>query len=390
MDNNKGLIISVGAGYPQTPFIKRLKEGGYKVAAFGMGRNDKTAIELCDYFKVIDTSDASSAIEWLESIGEKPIGAGSFAGGVAIETLQKIERHFNLPTQIQEFLTVGMNKHTQQRLYNNLELSNIRTFYISELKKHTSDLSVDKDYILKPVIGRGSAGVFKFSGGDLKAQLETNQFNDEDLVQECINGEEYRLMVIIQKGECQLLAQVKRESLDKTFLLGRLTIVETHQKKLEKYINHLIKATKIVNAIIKLDVIINDECINMIEMDIGVGGGLYFKKFVEHAYGIDIIDEYINLITNKDLSFKELISVKDIKMDYIYNYSKKPIEYNLEKISNALYEKIGHHQIVENLLNSGNSGQFETNADFIFTIIHNAQGVSTIELNQFVNNFFIN
>src|SRR5690554_3299373 len=360
---SKGLIVSVGAGYPQTPFIKRLKEKGFSVAAFGVGRNDPEAIKICDYFQEISTSDYQSAISWIESLPEKIIGAGSFAGGVAIDTLQKIERYFNLPTQTPEFLSVGMDKHQQQKLYTSLNLSQIETFKISELLSDSSKIKLESNYILKPVIGRGSSGVHKLNGKELLHWLETKDLNDNDLVQEFITGVEYRLMVIIQDSRLKLLAQVKRDSLENTFLLGRLTIVNSHKDQLKTYMNGMIESTGIKNAIIKLDEIINADSINMIEMDIGVGGGLYYKKFIESAYDIDIVDEYINLITNKRLSSEEDINLNEnILMDYIYNYHHKPISYDNDDIRYVLEKEVGSHKMVENLLNPAANGKFETNA----------------------------
>lgn len=388
MMSKNGIVISVGAGFPQTPFIKKLKDEGYEVAGFGMGRNDPEAIALCDYFEEISTADAHSSIQWIESLNKKVIGAGSFAGGVAIDTLQKIERHFDLPTQTPEFLSVGMDKHKQQKLYNKLGLSNIATFHISELKERSELLVDENKYILKPVIGRGSSGVYKLTGLELKDWLINKELGDEDLVQEFLVGDEYRLMAIIQNSKLRLLAQVKRDSLQDTFLLGRLTIMDSHKESLIKYMDHLISETKIVNAIIKFDVIINDDVINMIEMDIGVGGGLYYKKFIEEAYGLNIVEEYINLITNKPLSFENPNSKPNIRMDYIYNYKCKPIKYNKELIEKHLIQKVGEFKLVKNLLSPELSGRFETNADFIFTIIHQSDKFTTIELNQEINNFF--
>ncbi len=383
---SKGLIISVGAGFPQTPFIKKLKDKGYNVAAFGMGRNDPKAIEMCDYFAEISTADAEAAIKWLQTLPENVVGAGSFAGGVAIDTLQKIERHFDLPTQTPEFLSVGMDKIEQQKLYASLNLSQIGTFKISELLNNPNIIKSDAYYILKPVIGRGSSGVYKLLGSDLVNWLNTKDLNDNDLVQEFLQGVEYRLMVIIQDSKLKLLAQVKRDSLVNTFLLGRLTIVNSHKKQLSEYMNAMIARTGIKNAIIKLDVIIDQDTINMIEMDIGVGGGLYYKKFIETAYKFDIVEEYINLITNKKLSINNDIEPKkDIVMDYIYNYHQKPISYSIQEIKEVLNIEVGSNSVVENLLHPAQTGSFKTNADFIFTVIHNSPEISTIKLNDKIN-----
>jgi len=126
----------------------------------------------------------------------------------------------------------------------------------------------------------------------------------------------------------------------------------------------------------------------MIEMGVGVRGGLYYKKFIEEAYRLNIVEEYNNLITNKPLSIENPNSKPNIRMDYIYNYKCKPIKYNKELIEKHLIQKVGEFKLVKNLLSPELSGRFETNADFIFTIIHQSDKFTTIELNQEINNFF--
>ena len=58
----KKVVISVGMGPQQLAFIKRLKENGYTVVAFGKGKNSAEAIHLCDYSAELDTHDPEAAI----------------------------------------------------------------------------------------------------------------------------------------------------------------------------------------------------------------------------------------------------------------------------------------------------------------------------------------
>lgn len=389
MKNNENkLVVSVGAGYPQAPFIKALKKRGFKVAAFGKGRNDELAIKHCDYFKEIDTTDAGSVFKWIASLEEPVFACGSYAGGVAIDTLQELDRGFNTATQIPEKLSVGMDKVSQQNLYRSLDLSDIETLTVSTIKKTPELIKPDQEYILKPIIGRGSAGVHHLTGSEILDWVGSSKASNDDLVQEFISGEEYRLMAIVQNGQLKFLAQIKRDSLKNTFLLGRLSIVTSAENRLANYMNKLIQQTKISNSIIKLDVLVSDSEVNMIEMDIGVGGGIYFKDFIEHAYQYDIEENYIRLITGQELEPLSKEPLKNIKMDYIFNYQGETIEYNLDEIQLWLNDNVGKHKIVKNLLGNGEQGKFSSNAHFIFTVIHQNECISTIELNEQINNRF--
>jgi hypothetical protein len=167
-----------------------------------------------------------------------------------------------------------------------------------------------------------------------------------------------------------------------------LSVDYSKQNQLIHYFNTFIKNANIKNPIIKADILLEGDEINMIEMDIGVGGGLYYKKFIQHAYNFDITEQYINLITNNKVFIQENDTENTLVMDYIYNYKNKPIEFNTNEISIGIEPLIGENIIIKNLLNPGLKSSFETNADFILTIIHKKKEVSTLELNNFVNERF--
>lgn len=66
-----------------------------------------------------------------------------------------------------------------------------------------------------------------------------------------------------------------------TAFLGVLKYSGEHRELLENFIKKFIQKTNIVNTIMKADIIVSPEKdIHVIEMDIGVGGGTYYKEFV--------------------------------------------------------------------------------------------------------------
>lgn len=383
---NDKLVVSVGAGSPQVPFIKTLKEKGYKVASFGKGRNDIEAIELSDYFSEIDTTDFKGAINWLNSLPYEIGAVGSYAGGVAINTLQEISRYYNLPTNIPENLSVGMDKLKQQELYEKYKLSTIKTFQIEELQSNPNLINDISRFIVKPAIGRGSAGVSEVDQLQIRNIINDKSLNEGDMIQELRDGDEYRMLIIIQDYELKLIAPIKRESFQDTFLLGRLSYNPDNYNVIEKYVQDMTSKLNLKDVIIKADVIVNDDIVDMIEMDIGVGGGIYYKQLIEELFNYDITNEYINLITGSNVSKSNRVD-EDVVMDYVYNLSGKPIVYDKNRIKKDVSEFLQKDvTIVQNLLKPELSGKFASNSDFIFCVVHRNENIANYELNTYINN----
>ena len=386
--NEMKLIVSVGAGPAQLPFIKALKEQGHLVAAFGKGKNDINAVKICDYFSEIDTKDSDQAVKWLKGLDIEIAGAGSFAGGRAINTLHEINREFNLPTMIPSFLSVGMNKFEQQRLYEKYELTSIKTFSVDEIKCNPNVVNGINRFIIKPAVGRGSAGVYKSDLEGLYKIIDNSDLMEINMVQEFQEGEEYRMLIIVQNSEIKLFAPIKRESFKESFLLGRLSYNSKEIVRIEQYVNKMIKNLGLKNVIMKADIIVGEKNINMIEMDIGVGGGIYYKTYVSHLFNYDINREYINLIIGDKVSeLQDKNKDRRIVMDYIYNLSGEAIHYDShicrEILGNLL--DIEDMFLIPNLLHPESKKDFESNADFIFCLIHDNDEISNFELNNYIN-----
>lgn len=388
MGEHAGIVVSVGAGPLQYEFIERLKVRGYTVAAFGKGRNSSRAIELCDYFKEIDTSDSEEAVRWLDSLGMPVIAAGSYAGGVAIKTLQSISNHYNLPTAIHEDLIVGMNKIEQQAVYEKYGLSNIPTFSGENIKDNIRLINENAEYIIKPLVGRGSSGVELMKGSEVTGRIREGKLNDNDMIQKMIRGKEYRMLMMVQYGEIKLLAPVLRTSYKQTFFLGRLQISYEDYDCIREHALKIIGNLGIRNSILKYDIIVSDDEVNLIEMDIGVGGGTYFKKFISMAAETDLMDMYIQLICGGEIQKADCLR-NNLVMDYVYNENVYPVSYDIESVKKTLEQKLGEVELIQNQLHPEKKGFYHSNADFLFTVIHKSSEMELVQLNKFINQYLL-
>ena len=362
-------VLSIGMGPGQLEFIRRLKDLGFKVAGFGKGKNSPEAEALLDYKAELDTSDFESAKNWVDSLGVAITAVGSFAGGRAVATTQRLANYYKAPTAVPDFLLAGTDKIEQQKLYVKYGLSTIPTWRASELTPEDVWAAADADFIIKPSVGRGSEGITIVSRAELENAVRRNAMHADTVIQGVRIGREYRCLILIQDHAIKLLAPILRKSYRDTVFLGVLKYSEQDLDRLKAFVGAFVEKTGIRSAVIKADIIVSERNIDVIEMDIGVGGGTYFKKFISRLYGTDIMDEYIGLITGKKLSDFQ-VKYGNLRMDYVFNRFPLPIEYDLETCRRVLTEKLGKCELQINVLHPETKGGYQSNADFIFTVMY--------------------
>lgn len=382
--NNK-CIVSVGIGAGQVDFIKAAKKRGYSVAGFGKGQNDMEAIRLCDFSAEIDTSDADMAISWLLELPIEIIAVGSFSGGVAIKTLQLITNYFQLGTRFDEKCIMGMDKLIQQQIYEEFDLSTINTWRGKELE--SENIKNDEKYIVKPKEGRGSKGVLNVSGVELQHLVVNKKIKGDDIVQEYFEGVEYRTVLFVQDKKIVTLIPVRRSSYKNTFFLGELSYIDEDLDTITKFAYKIIEKFHLTTAVLKFDILVNGSKINLIEIDFGVCGGIYFSKYLSALLDYNIVDLYLDVILNQETEHK-IVQKTDIVMNYIYNEKKIPIKYDIEMCNHCLKKKYGTNtNVVVNRLHPETKALYSSNSDFIFAVIHNKNEDEKYEINRYVNEY---
>lgn len=375
-------ILSVGAGYPQEEFANAIKNRGYKLISIGKGKNSEYIIKVSDIFAEVDTHSFEEVENWIQKNDIRFDAAGSFAGGGAILTLQKINKKYDLPTRIPDDLMVGMDKFSQADLYEKYNLTSIKSWTVSELSSVPNDVD---DFVIKPAVGRGSVGVEFVNRNTLIEKLNQKSVPDDCIIQVFRKGIEYRMLMIVQRGKIKLLAPVKRLSFRDTSFLGRLSCSTDDYNRIKSYCERMINNMGILNAIIKFDILVSEKSIDMIEMDISVGGGIYFKRYIEKLFEWDIINKYIDLIIDEPIDEAHIVN-SHLVMDYVYNETGCPFAMNPSLFEEYIKKVIhGDFKIVYNKFRPWETGKMESNADFICTVIHNDATVTNENLNDLLN-----
>lgn len=375
-------ILSVGAGYPQEEFADAIKARGYKLLSIGKGKNSEHVIKVSDVFAEIDTHSFEEVDRWIQNNNIQFDAAGSFAGGGAILTLQQINKKYHMPTEVPDDLMVGMDKFSQAELYEKYNLTSIKSWTVSEMNSVPEDVN---EFVVKPAIGRGSVGVEFVSRETLVDRLSKGLIPEDYIIQVFRKGTEYRMLLIIQNSEIKLLAPILRRSYKNTSFLGRLSCCTNELNRIEAYCERMVEDMKLVNGIIKFDILVSREHIDMIEMDISVGGGIYFKRYIEKLFEWDIINKYIDLILDNPIEHAHITNPK-LVMDYVYNETGEPFEMNSDVLESALKEIIvGDFKVVYNKFKPWETGKFGSNADFICTVIHGDSSVDCEEISNMLN-----
>ena len=384
------IIVSVGMGPGQLDFIRFLKNKGYIVVAFGKGQNSEEAVSIVDYSCELDTYDAEAAIKWIDSLNLHIDAVGSYAGGRAVRTVQILSNYYNVPTKVPQELMVSGDKREQQLFYEKYGLSSIKTWDSKTvLKSDVSDIMDDK-FIIKPMVGRGSEGIRYVNKNELLNLIGEDILKREDsVVQNVKEGKEYRCLIMVQNSEIILLTPILRKSYKNTVFLGELSIDNSNYDRMYDFFRKFVNQAEIVNSIIKADVIVSEREINLIEMDIGVGGGTYYKKFVSKIYNRDIMDDYVKLLTGVIID-RYTEPNKYMCMDYVYNHKGKPVKYNIDECKKGLEGRIANCDIIINRLHPEKSGRFMSNADFLFVVIYEKKHESQdFWIDEFINNNYL-
>lgn len=202
--------------------------------------------------------------------------------------------------------------------------------YEKEDKIELSTL-VNFPYVVKPCDCNSSKGVIKTNNvKELEAAVK-NAFqlsrSKKVVIEQYISGKELSVDLWIDNGKPQLLAvsETKKMNIEK----GIFTI---YQSLYPVEIDDLIKQKMISTAIqicnafelekgpMLIQAILRNQEIYILEFSARMGGGSKYK-FIQYASGIDIMNQYVNLIVDNDnVSIKPESNKAYCEMDYIYAY----------------------------------------------------------------------
>ena len=379
---DKKYVISVGAGKNQVCLIKRLVERGYNVISFDKNINSPGK-KLSYMFNNISTWHYGNAIQWLDSLKLNFKGALCFSYGKALISQQKIIDHYSMNCKINNsFINIMEDKSFQRKILRNFNLSTIKEYnnYCNVI--HNEEY---KNFIIKDKMGGSSNNIFLVENKCYDHNIVEKLFKNGYIIQEYLNGTEYRIITLVEDKEIKFISIMKRNNLQKTFFTGRLNPKSSYDKEIVLLIEKIIQKFRIIDSVLKIDVIKGENRIEILEIDFGIGGD-YFETIISpKCYSYDFIDNYINLMLGLPVDEKKTLD-NELCFDYIYNINKKEnliIDYN--KIFDIADKYFSEYDIV-NIKEQGQLVQYpRSNMDAILGIVHNRKDLSNYDVNILFN-----
>lgn len=318
-------VVLIGVGFDQVPMIDRARELGCCI--IGLDANP-SAIggPLCDYFYIGDIKDPD-IVEGLISMHRGRHGGQSIDGVICPAT----ELGPSAGKLIDKYHLNGIGEKTAYRMTNKVE----RRIMLDQLGilQPFWGLPIDNwnrfPCIIKPAMLSAAVGVKRINN------LEQLAIEEYDLVEEYLEGDELSVEVLIfNNGNfLYIMADRNYEYKEKYApyiiengcdLPSKYNIYDL-DNQIWKIINILITKLNLKNCAIKLDLLIKDNIVYVLECPPRLGGGRLSSHMIQMHCGMDWWELALELclgleISAKDLSYKYN---KPVRQRYIIHENPK-------------------------------------------------------------------
>lgn len=355
------LILCVGAGQQQFPFMSKLLRLGCNLAAFDRDPQ-APGFELTDHHSAISTWDAPRALAWVQRLRMQPDAVMCFSYGKALVTQQALLDALDLPGALPpELAAISGDKALLARC---LQASGARELVLSpecgvdRVRKHAA-------YIIKDRYGGSSRNIARVDAQTLKAKLPFIDWAST-VVEPVFEGQEYRIAAIFQHGRPLVINRLRRESLPGTFLTARLcSEPETNSVEAGALWSFLEKMHPNLSAPVKADIIGK----KIIEIDFGLSGDYLERHMTEFSGASDITPALLDLYLG--CSLPPLTPVpQGCTLDYIFLEIGQTFTLSYADIQSRANAILGDFKIIPIQPEGTSDGRRATNMDALFAILH--------------------
>lgn len=299
--------VVIGASRDAIHTIKKAKEQGIYVIALD-GNPKAEGFAYADEAIEVDISDRDKVCDIIKEIA--PDFTITVPIGRYLSTTGYVNEKFGLKGIKYNATELSVDKYLFHKC---LQENGLRSIGLKLVNKNTdrTELVITYPAIMKPRFGSGSRDVFYIENdSDLEAAYRAALEIEEDFVlEEMVQGIEYGVdgAVIDGKLEITLLRKKQVTPLPVRQAIGYIAVVKKGneiiyhriQEKLHKAVNIL----GYQNCLIHVDLILQDNQIFIIEMSPRPSGHNLHNVFVPVSTGIDLAEEYIKFMLEKEHKF---------------------------------------------------------------------------------------
>ncbi|MEN1762035.1 ATP-grasp domain-containing protein [Anoxynatronum sibiricum] len=358
-------IAIIGANEFQKKLVLKAKNMGIETHVFAW-EEGAVAKEVSDYFYPISIMEKDKILEKLRLIDVN--GVCSIASDLAMPTVNYLANELRLVGNSQKCTILTTNKYEMRKKLKEKGMP-IPEF---QLIKNEQDIDFDKikfPAIVKPIDRSGSRGIYKVMNLDeLRMAIQNARgvsFIDSILVEEYIEGKEYSIEGISQKGKHKIIQVTEK------FTSGAPNFIESAhlsparidgdlKKRIFKTIEESLKALKVENGASHSEIKVSPEGdIKIIEIAARMGGDFIGSDMVEISTGFDFVKNVIKAAMAETICFKHNASDKLALVKFIFdNEDIKKLEILKNKYPATIKEYFIDSQIMNVTDSSTRNGHY--------------------------------
>ncbi len=303
--NNKGIILSLGAGDNQVPFIRAATEKGFTVLAVDV-KDSAPGFSLSKYKVVESITEYRKIFSHISSLSltEPILGIGCRSYGKAIESLSYLSEKFELPGNP---LAIIKNFYDKSKIKKFLSESGINVPQqlnpSTLLNKKINLESIPFPLIYKPIDGSSKKGIKIIENiNDLKKIYKNKQ---NIFLEEFIDGKEFTVLGFVFKSKFYVVSISDKITTNYPPYLEIAHIIPT------RFPNFIGEIKLIMQRIINLTGLSNGAMVGefktnsrgdlfLMEVMPEIGGEFLADILIPKSYDYNYFYDYINVITGTE------------------------------------------------------------------------------------------
>lgn len=312
-----GYIWCIGGGQMQLPVVEEIKKMDY-MAIVSDGDPNCACAKKADIFLNVDIYDVDGHIE--ASRGMEDSLMGVFACGIdAPVTASTLAKRFGLPGAQLDMAKIIHDKHMFRTSQKALGYNCPQFEYIPKGKNFSIN-KVEKDLVIKPSLNSGSRGTTLIKAGsyplEVQRAIEYAHDNSRDggaLVEERLYGTEHTVETLVDKDgtvhPCFITDRIFDYSMGavETGLRNPSTLPTYIQRRAFEIAKHIAFDYMIDNSPLKLDIMVTENGIYVLEATTRMSGGFDCQYLVPASTGMNPIRAGLQVCLGEDVD-KRLLS----------------------------------------------------------------------------------
>lgn len=329
MKKIKEKLAIIGANDFQNQLILKANELGYETHVFAWKCGD-VGEKTADFFYPISIVEKEKILEKCQEI--KPVGIVSIASDLANITVNYVAENMGLVGNGVYSSLISTNKYLMRKKFEEYNIPSAKYIKASELS-HDFGVALKYPLIVKPTDRSGSRGIYKiYSENDLQFAIEKakrQSFENDAIIEEYIEGEEYSVEYISYHGIHRFLALTKKYTTgDPNFIeTGHVEPVNIEEKLLnniKQIVEKALDSLEIRNGASHSEIKISEDSIRIIEIGGRMGGDCIGSDLVKLSTGYDFVHMVIDVACGRKPKFLKTVLPQYAMVKFIFG--KKDFE----------------------------------------------------------------